>query len=90
MTLFHRDMKNDSRLSPSVDGSDVLLGRKAHGTDSLAPRAENSPGSGKITTKNDQIIASDGTTPRIIFGRLPDGTYGIVISKPGVDVTTAF
>lgn len=27
---------------------------------------------------------------RILFGLLPDGSYGLVISKTGVDVTTLF
>lgn len=29
-------------------------------------------------------------TPRIILGRLPDGTHGLVISKEDVDVTSVF
>jgi len=33
------------------------------------------------------IIKDDTGKPRIIIGRLPDNTYGIVISKPGYDVT---
>lgn len=27
---------------------------------------------------------------RIILGKLPDNTYGFIISKPGVDVNTLF
>jgi hypothetical protein len=27
---------------------------------------------------------------QIIIGKLPDGTYGMVISKPGIDVLTVF
>jgi len=27
---------------------------------------------------------------RIILGKLPDDTYGFIISKPGVDVNTLF
>lgn len=34
-----------------------------------------------------QIIKDETGTPRIIFGRLPDKSYGLVISKPGYDVT---
>lgn len=37
-----------------------------------------------------QIIKDTDGTPRIIFGRLPDGTYGLVISKEGIDVLTVF
>lgn len=35
-------------------------------------------------------IKDDTGTDRIIFGRLPDGTYGLVISKAGIDVKTVF
>jgi hypothetical protein len=44
-------------------------------------------------------VSADGVTkvfkdsngvPTIIMGILPDGTTGIVISKPGVDVLTYF
>lgn len=27
---------------------------------------------------------------QIIIGKLPDGTFGLVISKPGIDVLTVF
>jgi hypothetical protein len=37
-----------------------------------------------------QIIRDEQGTNRIIFGRLPDGTYGLVISKDGVDVLSVF
>lgn len=36
------------------------------------------------------IIKDETGTPRLIMGKLPDGTYGLVISKEGVDVTTVF
>ena len=32
----------------------------------------------------------DNSNSRILIGLLPDGTYGIVISKVGVDVTSLF
>ena len=37
-----------------------------------------------------KIIKDENGDNRIIIGRLPDGTYGIVISKPAVDVLTLF
>jgi len=89
MTLFNVDKDTDDRVNPSVNSVDKLVGRKAHATDSISPRAAGTSG-GKITTKNDQIISYDATNQRIIMGRLPDGTYGIAISKPGVDVSSAF
>jgi hypothetical protein len=43
-----------------------------------------------LNQQNMTKVVSDGQTNRIIFGRLPDGTYGLVISKPGVDVIKLF
>jgi hypothetical protein len=39
---------------------------------------------------NDNITLRDTTTNRIIFGKLPDGSYGFVISKDNIDVQSAF
>lgn len=36
------------------------------------------------------IIKDETGTPRIIFGALPDGTYGLVISEAGVSVLSLF
>ena len=36
------------------------------------------------------LIISDGSNSRIILGKCPDGTYGLVISKPGYDVMSLF
>lgn len=33
------------------------------------------------------LIVSDGTNNRIMIGKLPDGTYGIIVTAPGYDVT---
>jgi hypothetical protein len=37
-----------------------------------------------------QMFKDTSGIPRIIIGKLPDGTHGLVISKEGVDVTTVF
>lgn len=43
-----------------------------------------------LASTNGQItVAQDGVI-RIIIGLLPDGTYGMAISKPGIDVNSAF
>lgn len=40
---------------------------------------------------NRTLIMRDETgTNRIILGRQPDGTYGLVISKPGEDVVRLY
>lgn len=36
------------------------------------------------------VIKDETGTNRLIFGKLPDGTYGLVISKEGIDVLTVF
>lgn len=45
-----------------------------------------------IDGHNDYIIISNPSTgiKQIMLGKLLDGTYGLVISKPGIDVTTVF
>ena len=37
-----------------------------------------------------QIIKDENGVDRIVLGRLPDGTYGLIISKPDVDVKGLF
>ena len=37
-----------------------------------------------------KVIRDEDGVDRIILGRLPDGTYGLIVSKPGVDVNTLF
>lgn len=41
----------------------------------------------RIEQGNGRIVVHDGTNNRILIGALPDGSYGLIISKPGVDVT---
>jgi len=37
-----------------------------------------------------KVIRDEDGVDRIILGRMPDGTYGMVVSKPGVDVKSLF
>lgn len=89
MSLFYRDKDTDGRMMPGVDSVDKLLSRKAHATDSIAPRAVGTSG-GRIVTKNDTITVYDASNQRIVIGRLPDGSYGIVVSKEGFNVSDLF
>lgn len=43
-----------------------------------------------IDNPNNRILIKDGTNNRVIIGLLPDGTYGMAVSKPGNDVIAAF
>lgn len=36
------------------------------------------------------IIKDENGIPKMIIGKLPDGTYGLVIAKDGIDVLTVF
>lgn len=42
------------------------------------------------TTNNILITDSDTAINQIVIGSLPDGTYGMVVSKSGIDVLTLF
>lgn len=44
----------------------------------------------RIEDGNNRMVMYDGTHYRMIIGLLPDGTVGMVISKPGVDVFSLF
>ena len=37
-----------------------------------------------------KVIRDENGVDRIIIGRWPDGTYGLIVSKPGVDVKDLF
>lgn len=68
------------------------------------PLQQNSSGTlpGTTVIKVGQVITIDGNKDyilianpstginQIIIGQLPDGTYGMVVSKPGIDVLTLF
>lgn len=36
------------------------------------------------------VVVNDGVNNRVLIGALPDGTFGMVVSKPGVDVSSVF
>lgn len=43
-----------------------------------------------VDTRSGNVIVSDASNRRIIIGVLPDGTYGMVVSKVGYDVINQF
>lgn len=43
-----------------------------------------------VVINEDGLVLSDDTKRRMIIGRMPDGTIGVAISKPGKDVFEAF
>lgn len=44
----------------------------------------------RIDDGNNRMVLYDGNYYRMIIGVLPDGTVGMIISKPGVDVFSLF
>jgi hypothetical protein len=52
----------------------------------------NSAGDKDLILKDDYSTRTyyDQSNARMLLGLLPDGSYGLVISKSGVDVTTLF
>jgi hypothetical protein len=64
--------------------------------DALLPSADNNritsnqSISGGIDTRSGNLMVRDSTHRRIVVGQLPDGDYGMVISKSGYDVIDLF
>ena len=76
----------------STDGElntlDNLVQPIAPGTTSVSNKIDGAAPTGKLITKNAQIVVNDGTTDRVTMGQRTDGTYGIKVSKAGKDSTT--
>ncbi len=47
-------------------------------------------GQRNIDTRSGNFIVRDASNSRIVIGILPDGNYGMVISKPGFNVEDLF
>lgn len=89
MALFNVDKAGESRSAPTVNAVDVHHNRKAHATDSIAPRAVGTETGGRVVEKNDTITVYDSDNYRVAIGRLPNGEYGVAITKSGYDITDA-
>lgn len=92
MSLFDVDKAGDARTKPLLNASDVLPAGsvKAHATEGTAYRTEDTASAPKTTSNDDRITVSDGVNTRIVLGRLPDGSYGLIITKEGYDVEDVF
>jgi len=89
VSLNFTDKNSVDRTLPTPNSPDVHENPLAHGATSIAPRATGTQPGAKITNKNDTIIVYDASNERIVIGRLPDGTYGMAISKAGFNVSDA-
>lgn len=73
------DQTNNPTISLSGSDQSILVGSPATPVIS-------------ISGNDERILVADTTANinRIIIGKLPDGTFGMVISKTGVDVLSVF
>lgn len=90
MTLVNSDKSSGDRAQPSIGAIDVQSNPMAHATASLSPRATGTQQGARVVTKDDTITVYDANNARILIGRLPDGTYGFIVSNIGYDVTSLF
>lgn len=82
-----------SNPTPNAHGKIIPEAIKAHSTVSTSYSLDDSSDptyAARIQMLNNSIVVYDGSNQRIIFGVLPDGTYGMAISKPGYNVSDAF
>lgn len=75
-------------ISATLAGGTVSLGNIGSGNPGISI-SDGTTVLMEITQDGIKII-TDAGIPLALFGRLPDGTIGIVIAKEGYDVTTLF
>jgi len=90
MSLHDVDKNTLDRGTPSPNRPDVVAADavRAHKTISTQYKTDADTGAGRVQFSNKQIQVNDDSDARLLIGLLPDGTYGIAISKPGYDVIT--
>ena len=89
MALYDVDKNQDSRGNPTPNASDAHTQRRSDGTTSITNKV-GTPDGAYTKTNNATILVFDGTVNRVLIGLSPSGTYGIWVSKEGIDVLTAF
>ena len=89
MSLHDTDKSNDTRNVPMPNMSDSHTTRASDGTTAITNKKDGSSGA-YVSTKNARVLVNDGTVNRVLIGLSPNGTYGIWVSKEGIDVLTAF
>lgn len=89
MALHDVDYNNEQRDMAMPSNHDVASERGADGTRTITQKVNTNTGP-YVSTKDAVINVYDGQYTRIAIGLLPDGTYGLVITKPGFNVTDVF
>jgi len=90
MSLWDKDKNNNNRLQPKFNGPDSVKQRMAHRTTQVQNAQDVDDGVARISVQESRLVVYDTATARILFGVLPDGTFGIVISREGIDVFDTF
>lgn len=88
MAIYDVDKNSDKRGTPVPNASDAHIQRISDGTVGITNKLDASTGA-YTSTKNGTVLVNDGTYNRVALGLLTSGVYGMKISKPYNDVTTA-
>lgn len=95
MALHDVDKNSMGRGNPNPNAHGKIISEaiRAHGTISTSYSIDDSgaPSSvARVQMLNNRIEIYDGSNQRIVIGILPDGTYGMAVSKAGYDVSGAY
>jgi len=90
MAVHDTNLGGDMSVTPMPIIHNAVDKRMADGTTSITNKVGGDDTGPRVITRDAQIIVNDGTRARIILGLLPDSSYGLVISKKGVDAFDVF
>lgn len=80
-----------TQIIQNSDGSKITLGNlPGNSTQYGIAFIDNNGNTIKTDTGATQTIYDASGIPLILIGLLPNGSYGLVVAKPGVNVLTAF
>lgn len=93
MALHDVDKNSMDRGNPSPNAHGKIISEavRAHNTVSTSySLGDSGEKTARIQMLNNNIVVYDGANQRIVIGILPDGTYGMAVSKAGFDVKDAY
>lgn len=80
-----------TQIIQNSDSSKITLGQLPDNSQQFGIAFIDSSGRTiKTDTGVTQTVYDASGIPTVLIGKLPDGSYGIAVGKPGIDVTTAF
>lgn len=89
MAIHDVSYNDDSRSGAMPSVHDNQTNPMSSGTQGITTKRDDSSGA-YVNTKDATVLVNDGDNDRILLGLLPDGTFGMVVSKEGVDVNDLF